>query len=204
MTLVWDNFNRGGSEKLAMLALADWCDDKGGSLFPSINTIGKKINVSEKQARRIVHKFIDDGFVSVIGNHHGGGKGDTRHYQINLNKLTTPPTHGSPPIDVTPPTHGSTPLPPMSLTPPTHGSQTINNHHITIIGDLWNQFIAMRIKIKKPMTEHAKELMLKKIEKMHSKNIDVVSLLEKSIINSWTDIYAPKTEKQDSQFEGII
>ena len=58
MSLVWKNYPKGGSEKLAMLALADWCNDQGGSLHPSINAIARKINVSESQARRIVHELI--------------------------------------------------------------------------------------------------------------------------------------------------
>ena len=75
MSLVWENFTAGGTEKLAMLALADWCNDDGGSLYPSISAIAKKINVSESQARRIVHKLIYDGYLSVIGNHAGGDPG---------------------------------------------------------------------------------------------------------------------------------
>lgn len=148
MTLVWDNFSRGGSEKLAMLALADWCNDEGESLHPSIGAIAKKINVSDKQARRIIHKFIDEGYLLVVANHYGGDPGQSRHYKLNVGllKSDTPPTDGSstPPAGVTPPTYdhshgcpstpptdGSRPLPLVSLTPPTGGSQTTMNHHIT-------------------------------------------------------------------------
>jgi hypothetical protein len=131
MSLVWDNFNRGGSEKLVMLAMADWCNDAGGSLYPSIATIAKKTNISDKQARRIVHTFIEEGYLSVVGNEHGGAVGNTRQYQFNLDKFT-PPTHGSPPAGVTPPANGSTPLPPMSLTPPADGSQSVNNHQSSV------------------------------------------------------------------------
>ena len=93
MTLVWENFSRGGSEKLAMLALADWCNDEGLSLHPSINGIARKINVSESQARRILHKFIDEGYLSVVGNHNGGSPGKTRQYKLHMNMLETPSTH---------------------------------------------------------------------------------------------------------------
>ena len=102
MTLVWENFNRGGSEKLAMLALADWCNDEGGSLHPSISGIAKKINVQERQARRIVHKFIDEGFLKVVANHNGGNPGQSRHYILNIEMLKTPVT---PVIHDTPVTH---------------------------------------------------------------------------------------------------
>lgn len=91
MILVWENFNRGGSEKLAMLALADWCNDEGGSLHPSISAIAKKINVSDKQARRIIHTFIEDGYLTVMANYNGGDPGQSRYYKLNIKKLSAPP-----------------------------------------------------------------------------------------------------------------
>lgn len=87
MTYVWDGFPASGSELLAMLALADWCDDNGGSLFPSIKSIAEKIRVSESQARRIVRGFETSGFISVIGNAYGGAPGTTRQYRLNVAKL---------------------------------------------------------------------------------------------------------------------
>ena len=95
MSLVWDNYKAGGSEKLTMLALADWCDDNGGSLFPSIAGIAKKINSSENWARRLVHRFIKSGYLKVVGNNYGGKPGQTRRYQLNLKKLAIPNLEGS-------------------------------------------------------------------------------------------------------------
>lgn len=130
MSLVWDNFQRGGSEKLAMLALADWCNDQGGSLYPSISAIAKKINTSECQARRIVHGLIDEGYLSVIGNHAGGNPGQARQYLLNVEKLTTPSVDATPSIDATPSTHARRPLAPMHVTPSVDASLTTNNHQI--------------------------------------------------------------------------
>lgn len=87
MTLVWDRFQSSGSELLAMLALADWCADDGGCLYPSIAKLAAKIRVSESQARRVLHGLIDQGFVRVIGNENGGAPGTTRNYQIVLEAL---------------------------------------------------------------------------------------------------------------------
>lgn len=112
MSLVWKNFQRGGSEKLALLALADWCDDKGERLYPSISAIAEKINVSECQARRIVHKFIDEGILRVISNEHGGAPGSTRHYALNISALVnatreTGSAHATPSVGATPSTHAT-------------------------------------------------------------------------------------------------
>ena len=133
MSLVWDNFNRGGSEKLAMLALADWCNDEGGSLHPSISDVAKKICVSESQARRIIHGFINEGYLTVVANHGGGNPGQSRHYKLNVEKLkttcmdATPSTSATPCMDAKDPLHGcALPLAPMTPKP----SLTINEPSI--------------------------------------------------------------------------
>jgi hypothetical protein len=148
MSLVWDNFDRKGTELVVMLALSDWCNDQGGSLYPSIAGVAKKARISESQARRVIHKFIDDGFLSVIANHNGGDNNQTRHYKINIEMLATPSTHASgdvmnidreicvtpsthatPSMDATPSTHARLPLAPMRVTPSTHDTLTTINHH---------------------------------------------------------------------------
>lgn len=141
MSLVWDNFPVGGSEKLAMLAMADWGNDKGESIYPSIATISKKINLSESQARRVVHWLIENDYLFVVGNHFGGNKHQSRHYKINLEKLATPSVDATPSpsvdatpsMDATPSTHARPPLAPtlpvplayMRATPSVDATQTI-------------------------------------------------------------------------------
>jgi|GEM_PF-454462 len=85
---VWDTFPGSGSELLAMLALADWCDDAGGNLFPSIAAVAEKMRCSESQARRVLHGLIAQGWLAVVANAAGGAPGSTRQYRINLSKLT--------------------------------------------------------------------------------------------------------------------
>jgi hypothetical protein len=134
MSLVWDNFKRGGSDKLAMLALADWCNDEGGSLYPSILAVSKKINVKEAQARKIIHRLIDDGYLSVIANHNGGHPGQSRHYRLNVEMLMTPAREYTPAQEYTPtledrnpctvvalPLHSSIAKPSLSVNEPSIG-----------------------------------------------------------------------------------
>ena len=134
MSLVWDYFNNSGSEKLVMLAMADWCNDTGGSLHPSMATIAKKTCVSECQARRTIHSLINQGFLSVVGNLNGGDPGKSRQYQVNL-LLLTPSTDASPtPSTMTPSTNATPsmdahiPLAPMHVTPSTDDSPTPSTH----------------------------------------------------------------------------
>lgn len=89
-TLVWANFNGSGAELLTMLALADWADDEGGKLYPSVGAVSKKIRLSESQTRRVLHTLIDKNYLAVVKNHLGGRNKDTRHYHINMIRLAVP------------------------------------------------------------------------------------------------------------------
>jgi hypothetical protein len=131
MSLVWDNFPRGGSDKLVMLAMADWCNDEGGSLHPSVATVARKVCVSDKQARVILHKLIDEGYLAVVGNENGGNPGASRQYTLNIKRLSTPPASVTPPAKVTPPVEVRYPSRGGSFTPPAHGSLTTIEPSIT-------------------------------------------------------------------------
>ena len=88
MSNVWTNYSGvGGSELLALLALADWSDDHG-RCWPSMNAIAGKIRLSRSQAQRVVHGLIQNGFLRVVGNDVGGKPGSTRRYQINMEVMT--------------------------------------------------------------------------------------------------------------------
>ncbi len=87
MSKVWDSYPGGGTELLALLALADWSDDDG-RCFPSMASIAKKIRLSRSQAQRTVHSLINANYIAVIGNEFGGARGSSRKYQILIHKLT--------------------------------------------------------------------------------------------------------------------
>lgn len=87
LTKVFDGFPGGGSELLAMLALADWSDDDG-RCFPAVAAIARKVRLKERQTQRVVNRLINDGFVIVEANKGGGMPGESRRYRIVLNRLT--------------------------------------------------------------------------------------------------------------------
>lgn len=103
MGLVWRAFPGSGSDLLTMLAMADWCNDEGGSLHPSIKTVAKRIRTSQSQARRVLHKLIAEDWLSVIANKFGGAPGATRRYQLNVARLLmTEGADATPSIRATP------------------------------------------------------------------------------------------------------
>ena len=113
MELVWAAFPGNGSELLAMLVMANWSDDQGGNLFPSIAAVAKRIRTSESQARRVLHQLIATGWLTVVGNASGGAPGTTRRYALNVEKLAatggagaTPRVSATPRIDAQDGSHG--------------------------------------------------------------------------------------------------
>lgn len=91
MSLVWDKYPKGGSELIVFLKLADWADDIGGRIFPSVGTVAEFTRIKPAQARRRMHNLIEDGWLFVTGNVFGGKPGKSRHYQINIQKLFQAP-----------------------------------------------------------------------------------------------------------------
>lgn len=62
-----------------------------------------------------------------------------------------------------------------------------------------NDFIAMRYEIKKPLTQRALEIMLKKLTELSGGNDNTkIKILENSVMNSWQGIFALKSEQSNS------
>ena len=71
--------------------------------------------------------------------------------------------------------------------------------------EAYNDFKEMRKKKKAPYTVRAETLILKKLSKLSNGNEDTaIKILEKSIINGWTDVYALKNENYRNPYEPQI
>jgi hypothetical protein len=109
-----------------MLCLANHADDTGGSCYPSIRTMARRLCCSEAQARRQVHFLIDEGYVSVVPGTERGGRG-SRRYLINLGRLT-PPANASP---ITAARGNTSASPPLASSTPDPSHPCDPNHHRT-------------------------------------------------------------------------
>lgn len=75
-----------------------------------------------------------------------------------------------------------------------------NDLPIFINKDLFNSFVEMRNKIKKPLTDKAKELLIKDLTKFEAlKNGNANIALENSIKNSWQGVFEPKNNSNNNQ-----
>jgi uncharacterized protein YdaU (DUF1376 family) len=60
--------------------------------------------------------------------------------------------------------------------------------------DAWQGFEAMRTKIRKPMTDRARKLIVCELEKLRNRGEDPVAVLEQSERNSWQDVFPLKAK----------
>lgn len=117
MTSVWAHADCSGSELLVLLALADFSDDNGENIYPSMQTLAHKARLSVKQARRVVQNLVKLNLIEIIEI--GGwqrGRNRSNAYRILLENLHgegtpnmgVPPSH---PRQYRTPAGESTPLP---------------------------------------------------------------------------------------------
>jgi len=75
---------------------------------------------------------------------------------------------------------------------------------IFINKDLFNAFVEMRIKIKKPLTELATDLLIKKLTKFESKQVGLANqALENSIESSYQGVFEPKINNSTQKPVGM-
>ena len=76
-----------------------------------------------------------------------------------------------------------------------------NDLPIFINKDLFNSFIEMRVKIKKPLTDKAKELLINNLIKFETKQKGFANeALEISIQNSYQGVFEPKKNSYNNNF----
>lgn len=222
MSLVWDNFHCGGTEKLAMLAMADWCNDDGGSLHPSHDAVARKCCISRSQAVRVVRSLVDGGWLMIVGNQFGGAPGTTKQYRVNVSKLReTGSTHATGSVDATG-SNGATPdvngrVAPMRETGSTDATQTTSEPSVNQTTPLpptpdkqarfdpaaidlpssiptaaWVGWVAYRRGRKLTCAEPTMRAQVAKLAEWHSAGHSPQQIIDDSITNGWQGLFEPK------------
>ena len=86
-----------------------------------------------------------------------------------------------------------------------NNSNTYKNNNINPLTPLDKALIdfeEMRKKIRKPLTENAKHLILQKLEKMAETDEEKIEILNQSIMNSWQGIFPLKKENDSKKKDG--
>jgi hypothetical protein len=86
MTAIWETCLYSGSTLVVLLALADWANDEGGRVFPSLDTLAGKARLSVRGAQLCLRRLQKDGVIRPIGRTNGG-RGKVTEYKINLERV---------------------------------------------------------------------------------------------------------------------
>lgn len=79
--MVFDFYPTGGGEMLLALSLADFANDDGGSIFPSVATLARKTRQSPRSVQYQLRRMERGGFLIRLGKKPNTG---TTQYRINL------------------------------------------------------------------------------------------------------------------------
>ncbi len=62
--------------------------------------------------------------------------------------------------------------------------------------ELWAEFLKQRKLLKKPMTEYAQKLMLKRLDQFRLQGQNPIAILQESLIRGWTGVFKLKPDQQ--------
>lgn len=63
----------------------------------------------------------------------------------------------------------------------------------------WTDYLAMRQRIRKPMTERAMRLAVAKLLELKAEGNEPATVLQNSVMNSWTGLFAPNQNRQQTR-----
>lgn len=75
------------SEKLMLLALAFYCDDQGGNIYPSVELLAVNAGVGRSQAQKILKALERKGLLKTVAREKGGPHHATKIRRLNLARL---------------------------------------------------------------------------------------------------------------------
>ena len=189
MTAAWDREDLSSTQKLVLLALADWANDEG-LCWPSIERVAKKSSLKKRAVQLAIRSLEEMQFIrrdEVIG------KGNRYWIQIPVQQMH-PCTKDAPPVHE------------MHETRAPDAPNTLNIHQLNtkcikeplpdwLPMDAWQGWVDMRKQRKRPLTDRAKAMALTKLEALRLAGHNIAELLDRSTINGWLDIYEPKDIK---------
>jgi len=77
------------SEKLVLLAIADFASDDGGNAYPSVERVAKMAGLSTRTVIRAIGSLVEAGLLAVSKNHRSRGNAYNT-YQLAIRSKVTP------------------------------------------------------------------------------------------------------------------
>lgn len=216
MNLVWKNAPFQGNTLIALLALADWSDDDGKS-WPSVATLAKKSRQSESNCHTVIRKLKKSGVLKIVERDgssnlfiinmdmlgvqslHPAKTGKRGGHRVqSLTPLPPqslhPDTSLYTPQDQEHTSNPSAPQEQFTLIPPNQSGK--NKKPIPaeipewLPAEEWAGYVDMRKSIRHPLTDYAKKLELRSLDRLRGEGHDPAEVLRQSIQKSYRGLFA--------------
>lgn len=195
------------TEKFVLLILAEYHSTEHKAAWPSVATLAADCLMTERGVQQILMRLIENKF--IVRSKSPGGRGNIGSYQIVGVDVKTP--KGEPDSlnsdagfkDET--LHSQSikgernPAQPTLCNKeepfkPTAAKPEKNPLPSWLPVDVWAAYVNMRQRIRKPMTDYAAGLAVRKLSAMRDDGHDPVAILNYSIMNSYQGLFVPKDE----------
>lgn len=179
MVEVWQKQGLTSTEKLVLLALADWANDEG-LCWPSIETLAQKTSLVKRSVSRIIKELERK---QLLTRQEISGKGVK--YWVSVKGVCRDDTKSWGDDTVSP------------------NTTIIQQKVIERVGlpdwlpvDAWDGFVHMRKQQKKPLTDRAVQRIFEKLKGLREKGYSLTEVLDQSTTNCWSDVYEVKQKKE--------
>ena len=181
--------------------------DERCQCFPGVAKLVEKTGLNRKTVMRVIREIEQAGFLSV--NRKKGGRNEY------TGTRQTSPMGGTSTAEGTSPMGGTRPVPLMGpdqshgrdynkpLNQPSNKPKRKKRKQEVEIPDWlpsekWASFVAHRKAIRKPLTEDATRLIVKKLSRFRDAGHNPVAVLETTIENGWTGVFEPKEKPREA------
>lgn len=220
MNLVWKNAPFQGNTLIALLALADWSDDDGKS-WPSVATLAKKSRQSESNCHTVIRKLKKSGVLKIVERVGSSNLFIINMDMLGVQSLhpAKKSKRGGQGVQSLPPLPPQSLHPDTSLYTPQDQDHTpthfVPQEQFTLIppdqsgknkkpipaeipewlpAEEWAGYVEMRSKIRHPLTDYAKKLELRALDRLRGEGHYPAEVLRQSIQKSYRGLFAVSGE----------
>lgn len=190
------------TQKIVLIAILSYYNKEKGYSYPSQKTLMEDACIKDKNTLiKAINELEEKGYIR-----RSVGKGTNNRYFITSMKKTTSSENATSmknPTTVVGKTQLHQCEKPDTIITKRNTKRNTNIYNSQIeaytenvdLVKAINDFIDMRKTIKKPFTENSFKLMLKKLDKIASSDLDKIEILENSTLNCWQGIFELKNKK---------
>jgi hypothetical protein len=197
--------DRRRTRKFVLLLLATWADADGGSCFPSVATIARAAGLTVRAVQQALACLRARGILQIEYKSgprqanvyrlvvHCGSPRTAVHDTVNAG------SGGGEPLFATEVNRRS-PNQSVSKQIPSK-DQPARKRAALLLPDWlpeeeWGHYALMRKKIRKPLTDYAIELAIRKLDELRHQGHDPAAVLNQSVLNNWTGLFPLRSENQ--------